>query len=228
MKTTTHGENLVQLTRFPLLFPVNVFLVREADGFTLIDAAVGGSAPAIIKAAGALRGEIVRLTLTHAHSDHIGSLDALIAALPNAELSMSSETARILNADREAKMLPLLQPRLLTPGDRVGSLEVVAAHGHSVDQIAFLDTRDRTVIAGDAFYTRGGMAVSGTVNWTFPFPAFATADKAQALATARMLRALEPTRLAVGHGKTLMNPLAAMDAAIGVAEWKVGKATARA
>jgi glyoxylase-like metal-dependent hydrolase (beta-lactamase superfamily II) len=235
MKMTTNSETLVQLTRYPLLFPVNVFLVREDDGFTLIDAAVSGSAPAILKMASALGGEIVRLTLTHAHNDHIGSLDALIAALPNAELSMSVETARILTEDREAKARkspdkapPALQPRLLQPGDRVGSLEVVAAPGHSVDHVAFLDTRDRTLIVGDAFQTRGGIAVAGTVNWTFPFPAFATADKAQALVTARKLRALEPLRLAVGHGKTLSPPLAAMDVAIGLAEHKLGKAAAHA
>lgn len=235
MKMTKLDENLVQLTRFPLLFPVNVYLVREPDGFTLIDAAVGGSAPAILKAATALGGEIVRLTLTHAHSDHIGSLDALIAALPNAELSMSAETARVLNEDREAKARktpdkapPALRPRLLQPGDRVGSLEVVAAPGHSVDQIVFLDTRDRALIAGDAFQPRGGMAVSGTVNWTFPFPALVTADKAQALETARALRTLAPTRLAVGHGNALSSPLGPMDAAIGVAERKLHKATAHA
>jgi glyoxylase-like metal-dependent hydrolase (beta-lactamase superfamily II) len=235
MKMTKHGGNLVQLTRFPLLFPVNVFLVREEDGFTLIDAAVSGSAPAIIKAANALNGEIVRLALTHAHSDHIGSLDALIAALPNAELAMSAETARLLAEDREAKARkapdkapPALNPRVISPGDRVGSLEVVAAPGHSIDQIAFLDARDRTLIAGDAFQTRGGMAVSGTVNWSFPFPAFATVDKAQALETARALRALEPARLAVGHGDVRTSPSAAMDAAIRVAEAKVQKAPAHA
>jgi glyoxylase-like metal-dependent hydrolase (beta-lactamase superfamily II) len=235
MKITKHGENLVQLTRFPLLFPVNVFLVREDDGFTLIDASVGGSAPAILKAAKVLGGDIVRLTLTHAHNDHIGSLDALIAALPNAELSMSAETARVLNEAREAKarkspekVLPALRPRLLQPGDRVGSLEVIAAPGHSVDHIVFLDTRDRTLIVGDAFQTRGGTAVSGTVNWSFPFPAFATADKAQALESARALRSLQPTRLAVGHGNALASPLNAMDAAIRVAERKLNKATVHA
>lgn len=235
MKMTKHGENLVQLTRFPLLFPVNVFLVSEDDGFTLIDAAVGGSAPAILNAAKVLGSEIVRLTLTHAHNDHIGSLDALITAVPNAELSMSAETLRVLKEDRDAKARkspdkapPVLRPRLLQPGDHIGSLEVIAAPGHSVDQIAFLDTRDRALIAGDAFQTRGGMAVSGTVRPLFPFPAFATADKVQALETARALRSLQPARLAVGHGMTLSNPLAAMDAAISTAERKLNKAAAHA
>ncbi|MCO5178129.1 MAG: hypothetical protein M9890_14330 [Thermomicrobiales bacterium] len=44
---TTHSNNLIQLTRWPLLFPVNVYLVREDDGFTLIDTGVwrGGDDP---------------------------------------------------------------------------------------------------------------------------------------------------------------------------------------
>jgi glyoxylase-like metal-dependent hydrolase (beta-lactamase superfamily II) len=200
---------------------VNVFLVRDDDGLTLIDAAIGGTAPAIISAAKRLDAAIVHITLTHAHSDHIGSLDALISALPEAELSMSVETERILREDRAAKAAkskgkgpaPLVA-RVLKPGDRVGSLEVVAAPGHSPDQIAYIDVRDRTLIAGDAFQTRGGIAVSGTVRPLFPFPAFATTDKLLALESARALRALSPGRLAVGHGNTLNDPLAAMDGAI--------------
>jgi glyoxylase-like metal-dependent hydrolase (beta-lactamase superfamily II) len=216
-----YGDYLVQLTRFPLLFPVNVFLVRDDDGLTLIDAAIGGTAPAIISAAKRFEVEIVRITLTHAHSDHIGSLDALISALPDAELSMSVETERILREDRAAKAAKAkgkgpapLVARVLKTGDRVGSLEVVAAPGHSPDQIAYFDVRDRTLIAGDAFQTRGGIAVSGTVRPLFPFPAFATTDKLLALESARALRALSPGRLAVGHGNTLNDPLAAMDGAI--------------
>ena len=228
MKMTKHGNTLVQLTRFPLLFPVNVFLVREDDGLTLIDAAIGGTGPAIISAAKRLDAKIVRITLTHAHSDHIGSLDALIGALPDAELSMSAETERILREDRAAKAaksngnIPApLEARVLNPGDRVGSLEVVAAPGHSPDQIAYLDQRDRTLIVGDAFQTRGGTAVAGTVKPLFPFPAFATTDKLLALETARALRALTPSRLAVGHGNTLNDPLPAMDEAIDESERKL-------
>jgi hypothetical protein len=42
------------------------------------------------------------------------------------------------------------------------------------------------------------------------------------LVTAQKLRALEPARLAVGHGPVLDGPLAAMDKAIAKAEKKVG------
>jgi glyoxylase-like metal-dependent hydrolase (beta-lactamase superfamily II) len=104
--------------------------------------------------------------------------------------------------------------RLLQPGDRVGSLEVLASPGHTPGHIAFLDLRDRSLIAGDAFQTRGGIAVAGVLRPLFPFPAIATWHKPTALETALALRALNPARLAVGHGETLEDPGAAMDRAI--------------
>jgi glyoxylase-like metal-dependent hydrolase (beta-lactamase superfamily II) len=114
------------------------------------------------------------------------------------------------------------------PGDKVGSLRVVAAPGHSPGQVAFYDERDGTLIAADAFQTRGGLAVSGVIRPTFPFPALATWHKPTALATARALRALNPTRLAVGHGNVLEAPNAAIDAAIAVAERQFGGAVPHA
>jgi glyoxylase-like metal-dependent hydrolase (beta-lactamase superfamily II) len=108
--------------------------------------------------------------------------------------------------------------RLLEPGDRVGSLEVVASPGHTPGHIALLDIRDRTIMAGDAFQTLGGIAVAGTIRWLFPLPALATWHKPTALQSAKALRALEPACLAVGHGKVLAEPLAAMDQAISETE----------
>src|ERR671938_1208091 len=99
MKTTVHTTNLVQLTRFPNVFPVNCYLVREDDGLTLIDAALPGSAPAILAAAQALGAPVVRIALTHAHGDHVGSLDALHAALPAAAVLVPAREARFLAGD---------------------------------------------------------------------------------------------------------------------------------
>ena len=91
----------------------------------------------------------------------------------------------------------------LHAGDRVGSLEVVDSPGHTPGHVAFLDTRDRSLIAGDVFATVGGLAVSSHVNWRFPLPALATYDKPRDLQSARDLRALDPTRLVVGHGRAV-------------------------
>src|SRR4051794_4222238 len=97
--TTLHGTWLVQLTRFPNVFPVNCYLVREDDGLTLIDAALPGSTNRVLAAARMLGAPIVRIALTHAHGDHVGSLDALHAALPGVEILVPEREARFLSGD---------------------------------------------------------------------------------------------------------------------------------
>ena len=64
--------------------------------------------------------------------------------------------------------------RVLSGGDRVGSLEVIPAPGHTPGHVAYLDTRDRAVIAGDVFVTVGRLAVSNHFHLAFPFAAMAT------------------------------------------------------
>ena len=227
MKITAYGENLIQLTHYPWLFPVNCYLAREDDGFTLIDTGLPGSTAAILAAAQAHGAPIRRIVLTHAHMDHVASLDALHAALPDAEVLISARDARFLAGERSldadelhGKLRGSYQTcqttptRTLAPGDRVGSLEAIAAPGHTPGHMAFFDTRDRALIAGDAFQTRGGVAVSGTLKPWFPFPAMATWHAPTALASARALRALSPTLLAIGHGVVLTEPLPAIDQAI--------------
>ena len=218
----------MSLTRISRFGFVNAFLVEEEDGLTLVDTALPGSAKAIQAAAAKLGRPIVRIALTHAHGDHIGSLDALAKGLPGAEVSISERDARLLAKNKttdpgeppEAKMrgsypgAKTIPTRTLAPGDRVGSLEVVAAPGHTPGHIAFLDTRDRTLIAGDAFSTIGGVSTSAKANPLFPFPVIATWHKPTALESARALRALDPARLAVGHGPIVDAPGAAMDKAI--------------
>lgn len=224
MKVTTHGDYLTKLTRW---WAINCYLVREDDGLTLIDTSMGDSAQAIIEAADSLGARIVRIALTHAHSDHVGSLDALHAALPEAAVMISARDARFLRGDKrldedepQVKLRGGYPPcetsptRELAHGDTVGSLEVVAAPGHTPGHVAFFDPRDRTLIAGDAFQTLGGVAVAGDMRWRFPLPALATWHKPTALQSARALHDLNLARLAVGHGPVLEQPAHKMERAI--------------
>jgi glyoxylase-like metal-dependent hydrolase (beta-lactamase superfamily II) len=227
MQQTSHGQYTTQLTRFPHVFPVSAYLVREDDGFTLVDTTIPRSAGSILSIAHVLGVPIVRIVLTHAHMDHVGSADALHAAAPQADVLASTRDARFLAGERsldpgepQSKLrgaystINTRPTRLLNDGDRIGSLLVVASPGHTPGHISLFDERDGTLIAGDAFQTAGGVAVSGTIKPLFPFPAMATWDKLVALQSARRLAALNPARLAVGHGRAVESPVPAMTAAI--------------
>lgn len=205
---------------------VNAYLVVEDDGLTLVDTAIPGSCRAILRAAAELGSPIVRIVVTHAHQDHVGSLDALAAALPDVEVLACAREARLLRGDRstdpgepDAKIRLIATAktrprRTLEPGDRVGSLVVYAAPGHTPGQIALMDPRDETLICADAYTTLGGVATSAHVRPLVPIPALATWHRPTALATARDLRDLAPARLAPGHGRIVDRPVAAMDHAI--------------
>jgi glyoxylase-like metal-dependent hydrolase (beta-lactamase superfamily II) len=218
------SPHLTRVSRFGL---VNAYLVREDDGLTLVDTMLPGSAKAILAAAERAGAPIRRIALTHAHGDHIGSLDALAAALPDAEVLISDRDARLLGKDRtmdpgepqdklrgDYRGANTRPTRTLAPGDRVGSLEVVASPGHTPGHVAFLDARDGTLLCGDVFTTINGVATSATSNWRFPFASMATWSSELDVASARALRALDPARLAPGHGKVVEAPGTAMDAAI--------------
>jgi glyoxylase-like metal-dependent hydrolase (beta-lactamase superfamily II) len=220
VKIRTLNPNLIQMTRLGF---VNAYLVREEDGFTLVDTTTSGAADDLIGAARSAGAEIQRVALTHGHGDHVGSVDELKRKLGDSVPVMMPELdARIHAGEKVVEgKLPGSWPKLktrpdvrLAPGDRVGSLEVIASPGHTPGHVSFVDTRDRTLIVGDTYTSFGKIAVSNHFYLRFPLAAIATWDKAKDLESARVLRTLDPALLVVGHGPAMAAPATAMDQAI--------------
>ena len=213
MKQTEITPEIIQLTRFGL---VNCFLIREDDGLTLIDTMIPGSATQILHAALALNRPLRRILLTHAHGDHVGSLDVLATRLMGIEVAVGRRESRLLTGDfrtepgeSSAKVgggFPKVETTptiLLTDGESYGSLQVIATPGHTPGHIAFFDPRSGTIIAGDSLVSIGGLRISGDASARASVINWATWHKATAVESARKLAALEPKNIVVGHGKPI-------------------------
>jgi glyoxylase-like metal-dependent hydrolase (beta-lactamase superfamily II) len=206
--------------------PINSYFVREDDGLTLVDANLPGRATRIVEIALRLELPIRRIVLTHAHKDHTGSLDAICELLPSADVFIGARESRLLeqnfSLDRTEPQQKIrghfapvkTKPNLLDPGDHVLSLRALSTPGHTPGHFCFFDERNGALLAGDALQTAGGLAVSGDTRLLFPFPGIFTWDKRLALESARLLRDLNPTCLATGHGAVMQLPLARLDRAI--------------
>jgi glyoxylase-like metal-dependent hydrolase (beta-lactamase superfamily II) len=227
MKTLKLDDTLTQLSFGQPVLPTNCYLVQEADGFTLIDTGLALTSRTLVQVLCDLNTALRRIVLTHGHGDHAAGLDTIHRAFPDAEVIVSKREARLLAGDHS--LLPgepggkvrgtyprvkTRPTRLVREGDEVGSLRVLDAAGHTPGQIALFDKRDATLFAGDAFYHVGHLSVVTEFNWYFPFPYWANWHPPTAQLTAHKLAALEPRRLAVGHGDVIPNPAQALAAAL--------------
>lgn len=212
--------NLHQLTLWPYLFPINCYLYEEQGELTLIDTGMSASFKGIVKEIEKIGKPLTNIILTHAHDDHVGSLDALKNTFPKVCVSISYRDSRLLKGDKSVdilekqnsikggvpKNIKTIPDRLLSDGDELGSLKVIETPGHTPGSISLYEQQTGIMIAGDALQTQGGVAVCGQFVPFFPFPAMGTWDKELSLESAKKICDLKPVLLAVGHGKLVVNP----------------------
>src|SRR5258708_5500889 len=142
---------------------MNCYVVVEDDGLTLVDSTTSSPATEVACLGQELGLELRRVAVTHAHGARVGGVAGLLEQFPGVEVALGRRDSPILAGDKgllaDEPQAPVngyfvkvdWKPgKLLVPGDRVGSLEVVAAPGHPPGPVAFLEVRDRSLIPGDA------------------------------------------------------------------------------
>ena len=229
----TQCKNLYQITWAPYIFPINCYVWEDKNELFVIDMGVKGFVSEIEKISKKLRKPVSKLLLTHAHTDHVNGVPLFHKIFPKVKIGVSQRDLMLLNGN--FTLLPTEPQSKIKGGfskdkihidftfkdkDVLNQLEVIESPGHTPGSISFLDKSSKTLIAGDAFQVRGGIAVSGTLKVFFPFPSLATWNSQTALRSAKKLRKLNPAVLAVGHGKVLINPVSQIEKAIRVAERK--------
>ncbi len=230
MRITPVSANSWQLTRYGF---INCYLVRENDGLTLIDTNLPGFGDEILAAANSVGGTIRRIVLTHAHIDHAGSVDDLMAKLPDAALAASERSLPLLGrpVDKTFRVGEPRKPyagglsgiasavtRTVEDGELFGSLRCISTPGHLPGHFSFLDERDGTLFAGDAMVGVGQLSITGWGPWYFKLPGFVMWSKPMAIASALKLLDYPIEKFACGHGPVRGGGTRALRHAMVVAE----------
>jgi glyoxylase-like metal-dependent hydrolase (beta-lactamase superfamily II) len=183
---------------------VNSYTYSDEEETYLIDTGFSSKAKPIIRAFQAANVPISRvrkLLLTHHHIDHMGGA-AYLLEVARAPVACHGEDAPFVDGRTPApipllmrlfvRMHPAPVATVLKDGDRVGSLQVLHAPGHTPGEVVFYNPARKILFSGDAVVERKGRL-------TLPAPRFA-ANLPQAVRTLGLLRALDVEVLLPGHG----------------------------
>ena len=148
---------------------INVLLLENDDGWTLVDTGLASSVGRIgeaITVLGSGPSELRRIFLTHHHVDHVGGLPGLKEWAPGVEVGTVVGEAEIVSGRRppEPSSNPLFRfmtsnvslpsvpvGKILREGDLVSGLRVISTPGHTLGHVSLLRDDDGLLLTGDAF-----------------------------------------------------------------------------
>jgi glyoxylase-like metal-dependent hydrolase (beta-lactamase superfamily II) len=189
------------------------------DEVTLVDTGIPGSEQEIFAALESLGregSEIRHVLVTHADGDHVGGLEAIVAAT-GARVYASGHEADVVEGTApsrrgETKRWGSVDERV-EPGQTLplhGGVDVVGTPGHTLGHVAYHLRPGDVLLAGDCVNNMEGLSGS---------PPHLTADAQQARQAVRTLAALRPSTICFGHGPSLVGDaadrLAELDASLG-------------
>lgn len=190
------------------------YFVETAEGLVLIDAGLPSNDLAIMGALSAMGKnppDLLGLLITHADGDHYGAAASLrvtwavdvFAGAIEADSMRKGQSSRPLNMQGlQGFLFGLVAPMfrsgptevdsILTPGERVFGLTVLATPGHTPGHISFWEPEERVLFAGDSIQIQRGRPApsSGGNTW----------DTALARRSYEEQMALNPAYLCCGHG----------------------------
>lgn len=148
---------------------INVLLLENDDGWTLVDTGVAGGENRIKDALATLGSGpegLRRIFLTHHHGDHTGGLKGLLEWAPGAEVGATAYEAEIISGARPPdlpsaplwrfvmrRQVPPTAPvaRVLREGDLVSGFRIIATPGHTLGHASLLRDADGLLFTADAF-----------------------------------------------------------------------------